>query len=223
MDVASKDVLFTIAMTLDLPSLLRWCQSNSRIHKDVCNNEHLWRNKLLQDYPDYEKFNLKLSLKETYVLMFQLSYIKKILNTEETLYEIFMKKQINLSGKELKRIPSFNLPNLQSLYLSSNELKEIGLSDLPNLEHIYLHDNKLEHILLTNLPKLKYLNLSDNKLKEVNLSFPNLAALYLSNNPLIKVTLDLPKLRELDLFKNNLSQEEKRKIKETYGNKIRFL
>ena len=62
METTSKDVLFTIAMNLELPSLLRWCASNSRINNNVCQNEHLWRSKLLQDfpieYPDYEKFEL---------------------------------------------------------------------------------------------------------------------------------------------------------------------
>ena len=59
MDTSSKDVLFTIAMKLDLPDLLRWCESNSKIHRDVCNNENVWRSKLLIDYPDYQKFDLK--------------------------------------------------------------------------------------------------------------------------------------------------------------------
>ena len=69
MDVASKDVLFTIAMNLDLPNLLKWCQSNSRIQRDVCNNPNVWRTKLIRDFPnEYEKFNyLNKSMKETYV------------------------------------------------------------------------------------------------------------------------------------------------------------
>ena len=59
MDQSSKDVLFTIAMKLDLPDLLRWCTSSSRINRDVCNNENVWRSKLLLDYPGYHKFDLK--------------------------------------------------------------------------------------------------------------------------------------------------------------------
>ena len=67
METASKDVLFTIAMDLDLPSLLKWCESGSRINHSVCQNDNVWRNKLLRDYPDYERFDLKRSLRETYV------------------------------------------------------------------------------------------------------------------------------------------------------------
>ena len=82
METASKDILFTIAMDLDLPSLLRWCQTESRIQKAVCNNPDVWRSKLIRDgYSDYEKFDLKKSLKETYVFLYQLSLIKKLLNT----------------------------------------------------------------------------------------------------------------------------------------------
>ena len=115
MENASKDVLFTIAMGLDLPNLLRWCSSNSRINKDVCQNDYLWRSKLLKDfpdgYPDYQIFNLNKSSRETYVFMYQLSYIKKLLNTNESLYEIFERKKIDLSGKGLKKVPAFDLPN----------------------------------------------------------------------------------------------------------------
>ena len=59
MENASKDVLFTIAMDLDLPSLLRWCQSNSKINRDVCQNDTVWRSKLLKDYSDYMILDLK--------------------------------------------------------------------------------------------------------------------------------------------------------------------
>src|SRR5665647_1117112 len=146
MDAASKDVLFTIAMDLDLPSLLRWCQSGSRIHKDVCNNPNVWRSKLLRDYPDYEKFDLKKSLKETYVFMYQLSLIKKLLGTEESLYDIFLRKKIDLSNKGLKKVPAFNLPNLRYLDLSNNELTQVPAFDLPNLRVLYLYNNNLTEV-----------------------------------------------------------------------------
>ena len=103
MDTASKDVLFTIAMDLDLPSLLRWCQSNSKINRAVCNNLDIWRSKLLRDYAGYEKFDLNKSLKEIYVFLYQLSLIQEMLDTEESLYDIFIKKKLHLSSKGLKK------------------------------------------------------------------------------------------------------------------------
>ena len=112
METASKDVLFTIAIDLELPELLRWCASSKRIYKYVCGNNDMWRAKLLKDYPDYEMFKLNQSLREIYVFMYQLSYIKELLNTEETLFDIFQRKEINLSQKGLKKVPAFDLPNL---------------------------------------------------------------------------------------------------------------
>ena len=88
METASKDVLFTIAINLDLPSLLKWCESNSRINRNVCQNDHVWRSKLLKDYSNYQKFGLNRSLRETYVFLYQLSYIKNLLNSNESLYDI---------------------------------------------------------------------------------------------------------------------------------------
>ncbi len=103
METAGKDVLYTIAMNLELPELLKWCGSGDKIYKDVCNNDDLWRNRLLRDYRDYQKFNSEnfsinsLSLKEAYVFLYQLTWIKKLLNTNEselphghTLYRLFI-------------------------------------------------------------------------------------------------------------------------------------
>jgi Leucine-rich repeat (LRR) protein len=164
METASKDVLFTIAMELDLPDLLRWCSSNSRINRDVCQNKDVWRSKLLKDYPDYLKFKLNRSLKETYVFLYQLTYIKKLLNTNESLYEIFLKKTLNLSDKGLKKVPAFDLPNLQKLDLSFNKLTEVPVFNLLNLQELYLYNNDLTEVPAFDLPKLRVLSLINNKL-----------------------------------------------------------
>jgi Leucine-rich repeat (LRR) protein len=187
MDVASKDVLFAIAMDLDLPSLLRWCESNSKINRDVCQNNDVWRSKLLKDFPDYLKFELNLSLKETYVFLYQLSYIKKLLNTNESLYEIFLKKKIDLSAKGLKKIPAFDLPNLEILYLDNNNLTQVPAFHLPNLQRLYLSQNNLTEVPAFDLPNLQYLSLSNNNLTQVP-------------------TFDLPNLLDLNLFNNNLTE-----------------
>ena len=240
MDVSSKDVLFTIAMKLELPDLLRWCTSSSRINRDVCNNENVWRSKLLLDYSDYEKFELNRSLRETYVFLYQLSLIKKLLKTEESLYDIYLKEEIGLSGKKLKKIPALDLPNvrwlfltdnyltkfprvilpnLQGLYLSANEFEEISISDLPKLEELDLYGNRLRKLQIFGLPLLRQLNLSSNYLKEIpSFDLPNLEDLDLSNNALTKLPrLKLPSLKRLNLFANySFSKEEKIKISRKY-------
>ena len=166
METASKDVLFTIAMDLDLPSLLRWCSSSLRINKDVCLNDNVWRSKLLTDYPDYEKFKLNRSLRETYVFLYQLSYIKKLLKTDESLYDIFLRKELNLSGKGLEKVPAFDLPNLERLDLYNNRLTEVQAFHLPNLQILDLHNNQLTQVPTFDFPKLLKLYLFKNKLAE---------------------------------------------------------
>jgi Leucine-rich repeat (LRR) protein len=212
METASKDVLFTVAMNLDLPDLLRWCQSNSKIMKDVCRNDNVWRSKLLKDfnneYPDIQKFNLNRSLKETYVFLYQLSYIKKLLNTQESLYNIFLMKEIDLSAKGLKKVLAFDLPNLQYLDLSDNKLTKVPAFDLPNLQGLYLYDNSLTKVPAFDLPNLQILDLSHNKLTEVPaFDLPNLQTLSLSNNNLTEIpAFDLPNLHTLYLSNNNLTE-----------------
>ena len=222
MENASKDVLFTIAMNLDLPNLLRWCASNSRINRDVCQNDNVWRSKLIRDYPDYRRFDLDKSLRETYVFLYQLSYIKKLLKTKESLYDIFLTKTLDLSSKGLKKVPAFELPHLRRLSLSNNQLTEVPEFALPNLEVLYLSDNRLTKVPAFNLPNLRELSLSGNPLRKVPaFDLPNLQHLYLNSNQLTEVpTFHLPNLRTLYLMNNRLTEVVKKELKEKYKGKI---
>ena len=202
MDIASKDVLFTIAMNLELPDLLKWCESNSKIHRDVCNNDNVWRSKLLGDYPDYRKFNLNRSLREIYVFLYQLSYIKKLLNTKESLYDIFLRKEIELKFKRLTKVPAFDLPNLEILDLSDNNLTKIPAFNLPNLRVLNLSNNNLTKIPAFNLPNLRFLYINDNKLTVI----PDLI---------------LPNLWGIHLYNNKFSFKEYEKINKKFPNKVR--
>ena len=254
MESASKDVLFTIALNLELPDLLRWCVSKSKINQDVCNNEHVWRTKLLQDYPNYEdigdedylSFISSLSLRETYVFIYQLYYIRKLLNKEETLNDIFLKKVLHLSkrgldkvpafnlpnlkellldGNKLKKVPSFNLPNLTHLYLNHNQLTEIPSFNLPNLRYLYLNNNRLTKIPAFNLPTLQILYLSENKLTELpDFNLPHLGTLELTNNKLTELPdFNFPFLNHLIVRKNNLTKEARRKLIEKYKKKVQII
>ena len=243
METASKDVLFTVAMKLDLPNLLRWCSTSSRINRDVCNNDNLWRAKLLKDYPDgypdYQIFNMKNSLREMYIFLYQLSWIKKVLQTNESIYDIFLKEKIHLSRKGLKKLPAFDLPNLQSLSLYGNQLIEVPDFNLPRLQSLSLEYNQLTAVPAFHLPKLQILFLNHNQLTEVPaFDLPNLQQLYLSNNQLTEVpafdlpnlqrlylhnnqltevpAFNLPKLQIFYLYNNQLKAEEQRKVNEKY-------
>jgi Leucine-rich repeat (LRR) protein len=243
MEDASKDVLFTIALNLDLPSILKWCSSNSRINRYICQNDNFWRSKLLKDYPDYQKFDLNRSLKETYVFLYQLFYIRRVLDTNDSITDIFLKEELDLSGKGLKKVPAFDLPNLQDLYLNdnnltkvpafdlpnlqilylrNNELVEVPAFDLPNLQILYLRNNELLEVPAFDLPDLQYLDLSNNNLTEVPaFDLPNLRQLYLYNNNLTELPeFNLPNLQILDLRNNKLSEEDKVTIKQKYPDVI---
>lgn len=187
MESASKDVLFTIAMNSELPDLLRWCQSNSRINKDVCNNDDVWRSKLLKNYPEYKNIDFSsiqpLSLRETYVIMYQLAYINKLLDSKYSPRYIFIRGEIDLNNKGLTKVPSFNLPNLKELSLYENKLTEVPSFNLPNLRELFLHVNLLTEVPTFTLPNLTYLNISENFLIKVP-------------------SFNLPKLKHLSLYQN---------------------
>ena len=52
MEQLDKDRLFLIALELDLPSLLRFCETNKRISNIICGQPHIWVRKLKKDF-DY--------------------------------------------------------------------------------------------------------------------------------------------------------------------------
>ena len=222
METASKDVLFTIALNLKLPDLLRWCSSNSKINRDVCNNDNVWRSKLLKDYPDIEIFQLNKSLRETYVFLYQLTYIKELLNSDDSIHNIFQRKVLNLSQKGLKKVPAFDLPNLLDLFLYKNKLTSVPNFNLPNLRTLDMHGNNLTKVPNFNFPNLETLDLYNNQLSEVPaFHLPKLRILTLSGNKLTKMPdFQLPELELLTLYNNKLDNTTRKEVKEKYQNKV---
>lgn len=51
MEDLPKDVLFSLALEMDLPDLLRFCSSHPKINRKVCNNNNIWWGKLRKEYP----------------------------------------------------------------------------------------------------------------------------------------------------------------------------
>ena len=208
MDTLNKDELSVVVMNLDLPTLLNLCESSKELKAKVCNNPNVWNYKLEKDYPEYKELDLSFlspySPREMYVFMYQLDYIKKFLNTNESLKDVFLKKELNLNNKNLKKVPAFHLPNLQYLYLGNNQLTEVPEFNLPKLQVLSLKDNQLIKVPIFNLP--------------------NLVALYLQNNQLTEVPeFNLPKLHNFLLFdNNNLTERSKTELKERYGNKVKL-
>lgn len=230
-------------LDIPLPSLLKLCEYFKDLNK-VCDNPDFWTYKLNKDYPDYYELNLSflspLSPREIYVFMYQLYYIKTLINTNEPLKDIFLIRKLDLSGKNLKNIPAFNLPNLETLYLNKNQITEVPLFNLPKLQRLdlaynkikevpnfnfrflhtlYLHNNELKEVPNFDLPNLEFLYLDHNKLVEVPLfNFPNLKEIYLNNNELREVPdFDFPKLQIFHLEDNPLNNLTRTKILKKYG------
>ena len=65
MDKLNRDELFTLALHLDLPSLLTFCKINKKINHDICENGFFWLNKLKRDYPFVDISSVK-NYKELY-------------------------------------------------------------------------------------------------------------------------------------------------------------
>ncbi|GAI81263.1 unnamed protein product, partial [marine sediment metagenome] len=47
----SKDVIFLLALELDLPSILQLCLTSKKYNQHICENPNFWKNKLLKEYP----------------------------------------------------------------------------------------------------------------------------------------------------------------------------
>jgi hypothetical protein len=102
---------------------------------------------------------------------------------------IYIVKKILLHSNNLKgKLPSLNLPDLESLYLPANDLSgQIPELNLPKLRILYLPGNKLNgEIPVLDLPALEVLELSGNSLtgELQKMELPSLRLLNLSNNTL---------------------------------------
>lgn len=64
MEKQSKEILILLALELDLKSLLKFCQTNKKINKIICDNDIFWKNKIEKERPEflskiYEHLNFK--------------------------------------------------------------------------------------------------------------------------------------------------------------------
>ena len=47
----NRDVLFSIALELDLPDIVNLCRTSMKVNEYVCRNRNFWINKIKKDYP----------------------------------------------------------------------------------------------------------------------------------------------------------------------------
>ena len=70
MEKLNKDELFTLALHLDLPSLLSFCSSNKNIERNICRRDDIWIYKLKKDFPDYKNLKVEKSFKDLYQILY---------------------------------------------------------------------------------------------------------------------------------------------------------
>jgi hypothetical protein len=212
----NPDELLIIAMKLDLPSLLNWCQTNKRINEIICKRDPVWLYRLNQDFPDWKEF--VLTPKETpfteskpidiYKYLYKLKKGKDMLEVEGSLLDYskltsFISchdnikeipetlpqnlQELDLYNNNIKEIPETLPQNLQVLRLSYNSISEIPETLPPNLQQLWLSRNLISEIPEILPPNLQILDLSRNFIKEIpETLLQNLRILDLSGNPLIK-------------------------------------
>ena len=147
MDKFDAQVLFEIALGLDLPDILSFCSTNQKINRLVCQNDHFWRRKIKEEFPEYLNLEKERGLREQYKLLYGLRDLKEKLELEENLRELYDLEYLDLRNNKLTSLPESigNLSNLRWLYLSDNSLTSLpeSIGNLSKLESLNFNNDEL--------------------------------------------------------------------------------
>jgi Leucine-rich repeat (LRR) protein len=220
MDRLNKNELFSLGIEMDLPTLIKFCSTNLKIKKKLCDEKDIWIYKLNKEFPEHKKLKMK-NFQEKYKLLYSLNILKGKLENEglegekkRDIYQLFQKGKINLSLWHVPREIGV-LKNLKKLILSfqdGNIPKELG--NLINLQILDLTNNNLEEIPeeLSNLKNLNTIYLTKNKFREFPkalINLPNLETLILYDNEIRNFPkTQLHKLKTLFLSNNQIENIE---------------
>ena len=86
MDKLPKDLIMSITLEYDMPTLLSTCLTSKRMKEIICDNETFWMNKVRRDYP--ETF-IKLAKKENLGKFSWKSLYNRRYNVERGIVEFF--------------------------------------------------------------------------------------------------------------------------------------
>lgn len=224
-EAAHRDILFLLALELDVPDLLNLCKTYVRVDELICNRKDIWIRKLKPFYSDVKDISVDVktftdilpnkNMKDIYSLMYSLNVIKQFLNNvkskdkNKSLIEIYNLQKLSLENNQIREIPKElgNLINLQDLDLTKNQIQEIPkeLGNLVNLYELWLADNQIQEIPkeLGKLSNLQELDLDDNQIQEIpkelgNLT--NLKYLHLSNNPIKEIPKELTDIKGIVIY-----------------------
>ena len=203
----NKDELLTLAIEMDLPTLLNFCRVNKKINKEICENDLVWQRRLIKEFPDYNKLKEKKKNKEIYAILYQLSKLKEKLQLMGSIYDIYKLEKLSATFKRIKNIPKEIgvLVNLKELYLNNNQIIEIPkeIGNLRNLQQLWIGQNQIKEIPkeIGKLKKLRLIDFQNNKIEIVPkelADIPKLQNLNLSFNPIVKFPEELKRKIEDD-------------------------
>jgi len=89
MDKLNKDILFLIALELDLQSLLNLCDTYSRVNELICEKNAFWLTKLNQEFPNWKDFKINKNYQNIYKILDGVKKQKDKYNMEESLLEVY--------------------------------------------------------------------------------------------------------------------------------------
>ena len=216
----SNDLLFSLAIQLDLSDLLKFCSASKRINNTICKKDNIWLYKLNKEFPDWRELKSDINIKnpitlfpivkaqsvrDIYIILYHWN-IFKILKEKiikEDLYKIYQFEELHLDCKQIIEIPREigQLINLQILSLNNNHIikipKEIG--QLKALKKLYLNNNNIIEIPkeIEKLTALKELFLNNNKITDIPIELTQLTALYLRNNKITEIPKEIEHLTNL--------------------------
>ena len=112
----SHDILFSIAIRLDLPDILNFCETNKKIDRKFF---QLWIHKL-NEVSDQEsvikiqKIQKRQKLREEefkklYTLIYSLNKVKESFKLEDNIYILYNLQKLNLSNNQISKIPEESL------------------------------------------------------------------------------------------------------------------
>ena len=89
MERLDKDVLFSFAVELDLPDLLAFCSTHSRINDLICKRDPIWYRKLQNDFPEYRSIPFQ-NPRELYRKLYEIQLFLKQTDAENvSVYEFY--------------------------------------------------------------------------------------------------------------------------------------
>ena len=97
-----KDIIIYIALLLDKPDIMSYCNISEKFNNAVCQNKQFWVKKLKRDFnTDYYKTN-KLTSPRGY---YDIGILKNKWNLGGTIEQIYQMEKIAMDKKKIKEIP----------------------------------------------------------------------------------------------------------------------